>query len=101
MCAVRAQGRIAALDQGTTSSRAVVFDSETVKIECIKNHQLTQYYPHPAWVEQDPQEIWRTQLDSLTEACESAGLPLQRLHVWNHNSEGDSVVWKKITEARI
>ncbi|NLK87244.1 MAG: glycerol kinase GlpK [Clostridiaceae bacterium] len=98
MCAVRAQGRIAALDQGTTSSRAVVFDSETVKIECIKNHQLTQYYPHPAWVEQDPQEIWRTQLDSLTEACESAGLPLQSIACLGITNQRETVVvWDKKT----
>ena len=94
----RAGSRIIALDQGTTSSRAVVFDPETVNIECIRNRQLTQHYPHPAWVEQDPEEIWRTQLDSLTDAAASAGLALTDVACLGITNQRETVVvWDKKT----
>ena len=51
---------ILALDQGTTSSRAILFDREQ-NILAIRQHELTQHYPHEGWVEQDPMDIWSTQ----------------------------------------
>ena len=55
---------ILALDQGTTSSRAILFDSEQ-NILAIRQHELTQHYPHEGWVEQDPMEIWSTQYAAM------------------------------------
>ena len=55
---------IIALDQGTTSSRAVLFD-EAGKIQGIKQKEFTQIFPKPGWVEHDPDEIWRSQLEVL------------------------------------
>ena len=52
---------ILALDQGTTSSRAILFDSEQ-NILAIRQHELTQHYPHEGWIEQDPMEIWSTSM---------------------------------------
>lgn len=57
---------ILALDQGTTSSRAILFDSEQ-NILAIRQHELTQHYPHEGWVEQDPMEIWSTQYAAMLE----------------------------------
>jgi len=52
---------ILALDQGTTSSRAVLFDQEGC-LRSIAQRELTQHYPHSGWVEHDPREIWESQL---------------------------------------
>jgi len=59
---------IMALDQGTTSSRAVIFDHQA-KIISIAAKEFRQIFPQPGWVEHDPMEIWDTQM-------EAAGRPL-------------------------
>ena len=64
---------ILALDQGTTSSRAIVFD-EAGRPVASAQRELTQIYPEPGWVEHDPDEIWRTQRDTAREALRTAGL---------------------------
>ncbi len=58
---------ILALDQGTTSSRAIVFDQDA-RMLGVAQKELTIHYPSPGWVEQDPQEIWLTQLQMAREA---------------------------------
>ena len=63
---------ILALDQGTTSSRAIVFDREG-RIAAMSQHAFTQYYPQDGWVEHDPMEIWETERRAAAEAV--AGLP--------------------------
>ena len=55
---------IIALDQGTTSSRAVLFN-ETGQIVDITQREFTQIFPHSGWVEHDPDEIWRSQYEVL------------------------------------
>ncbi|HWI14710.1 MAG TPA: FGGY family carbohydrate kinase, partial [Burkholderiales bacterium] len=50
-----------ALDQGTTSSRAIVFD-ERGAMKGVAQKEYAQHYPRPGWVEHDPEEIWRSQL---------------------------------------
>ncbi len=52
---------ILALDQGTTSSRAILFDADG-KIRAVKQQEFTQIYPQPGWVEHNPSEIWSSQL---------------------------------------
>ena len=51
-------GYILALDEGTTSARAIVFDRES-RILSLGQHSFPQIYPQPGWVEHDPEEIWR------------------------------------------
>jgi len=63
---------VLALDQGTTSSRAAVFDA-TGELRAIAQRETTQVYPQSGWVEQDPLEIWRTQLECAQRALASAG----------------------------
>ncbi|MDF2948584.1 MAG: glpK, partial [Sedimentibacter sp.] len=58
---------VLALDQGTTSSRAILFDRNGAIIS-LSQHEFKQIYPHPGWVEHDPLEIWETELNSLKEA---------------------------------
>jgi glycerol kinase len=62
---------IIALDQGTTSSRAIVIDRDA-RMLGVAQKELTMHYPRPGWVEQDPQEIWSTQLDMAREALAAA-----------------------------
>ena len=62
---------IVALDQGTTSSRAIVIDRDA-RMLGVSQKELTMHYPRPGWVEQDPQEIWSTQLEMAREALTAA-----------------------------
>ena len=72
---------ILALDQGTTSSRAIVFDKQG-GIVGRGQYPFTQHYPLAGWVEHDPMEIWRTQAQAAADAI--AGLPAGR-----HQPPGD------------
>ncbi len=64
---------VLALDQGTTSSRAIVFDENGVP-RSIAQREFTQHFPQPGWVEHDPADIWATQRDVAQEALQRAGL---------------------------
>jgi glycerol kinase len=61
-----------ALDQGTSSSRSIVFDAQG-RIVAMAQREFRQIYPQPGWVEHDPLEIWRTQLATAREALAKAG----------------------------
>lgn len=65
---------IVALDQGTTSSRAVVIDHDA-NIVSISQREFTQIYPKPGWVEHDPMEIWATQSATLIEVLAKEDIP--------------------------
>ena len=62
-----------ALDQGTSSSRSIVFD-EHGRIRAMAQREFRQHYPRPGWVEHDPMEIWHSQLETAREALQRAGL---------------------------
>src|SRR5262245_55149147 len=67
---VRRRGRspgILALDQGTTSSRAIVFDAAG-QVRALAQREFRQIFPRPGWVEHDPEEIWESQLAVAREA---------------------------------
>jgi glycerol kinase len=64
---------ILALDQGTTSSRAIIFDKKG-SIVSVAQKEFTQYFPQPGWVEHDANEIWSTQFSVAIEAITKAGL---------------------------
>ena len=63
---------IAALDQGTTSSRCILFDREQ-NMAGMAQKEFTQFYPQPGWVEHDPMEIWSSQYGVLMEALAQSG----------------------------
>ena len=62
-----------ALDQGTSSSRSIVFNAQG-QVVALAQQELTQIYPQPGWVEHDPLEIWQTQLATARRALAKAGL---------------------------
>src|SRR3569833_1455895 len=66
---VGAADHILAIDQGTTSTRAIVFDDQA-QLVAIAQRELPQHYPRPGWVEHDPEDIWR---DTLAVAREALG----------------------------
>ncbi len=64
---------IASLDQGTTSSRCVIFDRDG-RIVAMAQKEFRQIFPKPGFVEHDPMEIWQTQIDVFVEALQKAGI---------------------------
>ncbi|MCZ2174937.1 MAG: glycerol kinase GlpK [Burkholderiales bacterium] len=86
-----------ALDQGTTSSRAIVFDAEGSE-RAIAQKELRQIYPQPGWVEHDPEEIWRDQLDVARQALAKAGLQAQDIAaIGITNQRETTVLWERAT----
>ena len=86
-----------ALDQGTSSSRSIVFDSAG-HIVAQAQQELTQIYPQPGWVEHDPQEIWRTQLATARDALAKAGLHARDVRaIGITNQRETTVVWNRET----
>ena len=64
---------ILSLDQGTTSSRAILFD-QNGQMKSVAQKEFQQYYPHPGWVEHDALEIWETQLSVARDAIAKFGI---------------------------
>src|SRR5262245_61900841 len=86
---------IAAIDQGTTSSRCMIFDQRGVAIAAAqKEHQ--QIYPRPGWVEHDPQEIWRCVQEVIANALQKSGVTANDLvAVGVTNQRETVVVWDR------
>jgi glycerol kinase len=88
---------ILSLDQGTTSSRAIVFNKEG-NIVSIAQREFTQHYPQPGWVEHDAMEIWSTQIAVAAEATLKASLTASDLHaIGITNQRETTVVWDRET----
>ena len=88
---------ILALDQGTTSSRAIVFD-RAGNIVSLAQKEFRQIYPQPGWVEHDPREIWGTQAGVAAEAVASAGLSGKDIAaIGITNQRETTVVWDRET----
>jgi glycerol kinase len=86
-----------ALDQGTSSSRSIVFDARG-HIFAIAQQELPQIYPQPGWVEHDPMAIWCTQLATAREVLAKAGLGAQDIHaVGITNQRETTVLWNRKT----
>src|SRR5690349_5445078 len=88
---------ILALDQGTSSSRACLVDVEG-RIRAITSRPLPVSYPQPGWVEQDPEEIWQTQIEAAREVLASAGVSAQQIAgIGITNQRETTVVWERAT----
>jgi len=89
---------VLAIDQGTTSTRAILFDAAgracaTVQIE------LAQHYPQPGWVEHDPDEIWRSVVSVCREAAAAADGPIVAIGITNQRET--TVLWERATGAPV
>lgn len=90
-------GYVIALDQGTTSSRAIIFDAAGSPVTIAQYH-FPQIYPEPGWVEHDPMVILETQLRALAEAFEKSGLsPTDIAGIGITNQRETTIVWDKNT----
>ena len=88
---------VIALDQGTTSSRCILFDREQ-RIVGAAQREFTQHYPQPGWVEQDPMEIWSSQYSVLTEVLAQSGIsPEEVAAIGITNQRETTIVWDKHT----
>src|SRR5262245_24881758 len=98
-----------AIDQGTTSSRAVLFDPRTFAVVGSAQQEITQHYPHDGWVEHEPEEIWFSVVDTVREALATAdctGADVQAIGIANQRETfliwhppsgrtlGRAVVWQ-------
>ena len=88
---------ILALDQGTTSSRAILFDREQ-NILGVAQKELTQYYPREGWVEHDAMEIWSTQYGVMMEAIARSGVePSEIAAIGITNQRETTILWDRAT----
>src|SRR5690242_17039306 len=88
---------ILSFDQGTTSSRAIVFDHNG-SIRSIAQKEFRQIFPKPGWVEHDANEIWSSQLGVAAEAVTSAGLTIKDIEaIGITNQRETTLVWERKT----
>ena len=88
---------ILALDQGTTSSRAILFD-EAGAIAAVAQHEFQQFYPQPGWVEHDPMEILTSQMSCAVEVLGKAGArPRDVAAIGITNQRETVIVWERAT----
>ena len=88
---------IAALDQGTTSSRAILFN-RVGEIVSRAQHPFRQIYPQPGWVEHDPLEIWATEKRALAEVVGAAHIDPKRIAALGiTNQRETTILWDRST----
>ena len=87
-------GHVLALDQGTTSSRAIVFDEEMTPVASAQR-EFEQLYPRPGWVEHDPEAIWSSQSGVMGEALEKGGVEIGCVGITNQRET--AIVWDRET----
>lgn len=88
---------IMALDQGTTSSRCILFDYSGCAVAAVQR-EFTQYFPKPGWVEHDAEEIWQTTLEVSRQAMEAAGASASDIAaIGITNQRETTVIWDKET----
>ncbi len=88
---------VIALDQGTTSSRAVIFDQQA-RVVAMKSFEFEQIYPQPGWVEHDPAAILTSQIDALREAVRISGVPVEAIAaIGITNQRETTILWDRET----
>ena len=88
---------ILSLDQGTTSSRAILFDNEQ-NIVCVQQREFEQIYPHQGWVEHNPMEIWSSQYGVMNEVIAQSGVdPKDIAGIGITNQRETTILWDKNT----
>ena len=88
---------ILSIDQGTTSTRAIIFDG-SARTVAVSQRELQQHYPQAGWVEHDPEDIWRDTIATVREAIAHSGLELGRLACIGITNQRETVVvWDRAT----
>ena len=90
-------GFVLAIDQGTTSTRAIVFDEKTA-VRGVAQQEFPQHYPNSGWVEHDPEDLWRTSVETARAALKKAGISAGDLAgVGVANQRETALVWDRAT----
>ncbi|MBA4782677.1 MAG: glycerol kinase GlpK [Rhizobiales bacterium] len=88
-------GNIVAIDQGTTSTRALVFSAK-MDVLSLSQQELRQYFPKPGWVEHDPEEIWQSVVANVRSAIEKAGVKAHQIAALGiTNQRETTIVWDR------
>ena len=88
---------ILAIDAGTTSSRAIIFDHKG-NTKGIAQYEFTQYFPKESWVEHDGMEIWKTQLKAINNVLESSKIKAEEIHAMGiTNQRETTLIWDRKT----
>ena len=88
---------VLALDQGTTSSRAILFDNEQ-NIIAVRQREFEQLYPQQGWVEHDPMEIWSSQYGVMNEVVAQSGVDAHDIAaIGITNQRETTILWEKAT----
>ncbi|MDO4530291.1 MAG: FGGY family carbohydrate kinase, partial [Lachnospiraceae bacterium] len=88
---------IMALDQGTTSSRCILFNKKG-EVQSVAQREFKQIYPKPGWVEHDPMEIWSSQIGVAIEAAAKLGISFENVAgIGITNQRETTIVWNKKT----
>ncbi|MCA1772955.1 MAG: glycerol kinase, partial [Halomonas sp.] len=88
---------ILAIDQGTTSSRAILFDREG-QVTAVAQREFTQHYPYDGWIEHDPEDIWDTVVATCQEVVKKAAIKPEAIAgVGITNQRETTIVWDKRT----
>ena len=92
---------ILAIDQGTTSSRAIVFD-QAMRVQAVAQQEFPQHYPASGWVEHDPADLWESTLTTCREALDTAAVPAGDVAaIGITNQRETTLVWDRITGAPV
>jgi len=92
-----AGGHILVIDQGTTSTRAIVFGPDIAPV-AIAQQEFPQIYPQPGWVEHDPEMLWSTSLSMARQALQQAGLTAAQLAgIGIANQRETTMIWDRAT----
>ena len=90
-------GHILAIDQGTTSSRAILFDGDLRPVASAQE-EFAQHFPHSGWVEHDPDDLWRTTVETCREVLASTGIPVSQIAgIGITNQRETTLVWDRQT----
>src|SRR5881392_1803248 len=88
---------VLALDQGTTSSRAILFD-HAGSVHAVAQREFAQLFPQPGWVEHDPMEIWATQSGVMAEVLAKAGIAIGDISALGiTNQRETTLLWERAT----
>lgn len=88
---------VLAMDQGTTSSRSIIFDKNGTPVESL-NKEFEQIYPNPGWVEHRPLDIWNTQIETTKAVLKSANVdPSDIVAIGITNQRETTIIWDKVT----
>tara|TARA_B100000925_G_scaffold79487_1_gene56333 strand:+ start:192 stop:1673 length:1482 start_codon:yes stop_codon:yes gene_type:complete len=92
---------ILAIDAGTTSSRAILFDKSGKSVG-VSQHEFKQYFPKESWVEHDANEIWKTQLMAIKEVLKKSDIAEEQIHAMGiTNQRETTILWNKKTGAPV